>query len=110
MRDWCRFSDMDTVFIQLGSPWQNGYSESFNGHFRDEFLSTEQFGTLLEVRSGRRLATEYNTRRPDEALGGSPRRIPETEINQPALSTAGSSTGAQSSGGDSPRTSVRNIL
>ena len=49
MRDWCRFSDVQTAFIEPGSPWQNGYSESFNGRFRDEFLTTEQFNTLLEV-------------------------------------------------------------
>ncbi|MDQ3765048.1 MAG: integrase core domain-containing protein [Actinomycetota bacterium] len=31
MRDWCRFSNVATAFIEPGSPWQNGYSESFNG-------------------------------------------------------------------------------
>jgi transposase InsO family protein len=62
MRDWCRFSDIDTAFIEPGSPWQNGYSESFNGRFRDEFLPTEQFNTLLEVQSlAEDWRTEYNT-------------------------------------------------
>jgi putative transposase len=49
MQDWCRFSGTATAFIAPGAPWQNGYSESFNGRFRDEFLSTEQFDTLLEA-------------------------------------------------------------
>lgn len=48
MRDWCRFADVATAFVEPGSPWQNGYSESFNGHFRDDVLATEQFDTLLE--------------------------------------------------------------
>ena len=47
MTDWCRLSRVDTAFINPGSPWQNGYYESFNGRFRDEFLTTEQFDTLL---------------------------------------------------------------
>ena len=38
-----------TLFIDLGSPWQNGYCESFNGCFRDELLSLETFISTLEA-------------------------------------------------------------
>jgi len=43
MTDWCRFTGVDPSFIDPASPWQNGTCESFNGRFRDEFLTTEQF-------------------------------------------------------------------
>ena len=49
MADWCHLSRIDTAFIEPGSPWQNPFSESFNGRFRDEFLIVEQFDTLLEA-------------------------------------------------------------
>jgi len=88
MRDWCRFSEVDTVFIEPGSPWQNGYCESFNGRFRDEFLATEQFDTLLEAQVlAEDWRIEYNTARPHGSLGGlTPARFREQWINQPALS------------------------
>ena len=39
-----------TLFIEPGSPWENGYVESFNGKLRDELLNGEIFDTLLEAR------------------------------------------------------------
>lgn len=88
MRDWCRFSAVGTAFIEPGSPWQNGYCESFNGRFRDEFLSTEQFNTLLEAQVlAEDWRIEYNTERPHGSLGGlTPTGFREQWINQPALS------------------------
>lgn len=88
MRDWCRFSQVDTAFIEPGSPWQNGYCESFNGRFRDEFLATEQFDTLLEAQVlAEDWRIEYNTARPHGALSGlTPTRFRQQWINQPALS------------------------
>ncbi|GAA5199691.1 hypothetical protein GCM10023322_75930 [Rugosimonospora acidiphila] len=50
LTDWCRFTGADPAYIDPGSPWQNGTCESFNGRFRDEFLTCEQFDTLPEVR------------------------------------------------------------
>jgi len=39
LRDWCEASDTtSTAYIEPGSPWENGFAESFNGRFRDEFL------------------------------------------------------------------------
>jgi transposase InsO family protein len=57
------------VFIEPGAPWENGYCESFNGRFRDEFLATETFGSLLEAQVlAEDWRTEYNTHRPHSAL------------------------------------------
>lgn len=88
MRDWCRFSGTDTAFIEPGSPWQNGWCESFNGRFRDELLSTEQFDTLLEAKVlAEDWRIEYNTYRPHGSLGGlAPTAFYQKWINQPALS------------------------
>lgn len=89
LRDWCRFSRIETAFIEPGAPWQNGFSESFNGRFRDEFLATEQFDTLLEAQVlAEDWRIEYNTYRPHGSLDG---LAPETFRhqwlnNQPALS------------------------
>ena len=41
---------MKTLFIEPGSPWENGYIESFNGKLRDELLNREIFDTLLEAK------------------------------------------------------------
>ena len=69
---------MVTLFIEPGSPWENGYVESFNGKLRDELLNREIFTTLLEakvlVENWRR---EYNTTRPHRSLGYKP-PAPET--------------------------------
>ena len=78
VRRWVARVGVQTLFIQPGSPWENGYNESFNGKLRDEFLNGEIFYTLLEavvlVEQWRRL---YNTIRPHSAWGGLP-PAPET--------------------------------
>lgn len=70
MRDWCRLTRINTAFIEPGSPWQNGFIESFNGRLRDELLTCEVFDTLLEaqvlVEDWR---IEYNSYRPHGSLG-----------------------------------------
>ena len=64
---------VETLFIEPGSPWENGYNESFNGKLRDELLNGEIFCSLAEaavlVEQWRR---EYNTVRPHSACGGFP--------------------------------------
>ena len=64
---------MTTLFMAPGSPWENGYIESFNGRLRDELLNGEIFTALLEARvlieSWRR---NYNTVRPHSTLGYKP--------------------------------------
>jgi len=50
VRHWLKASGVQTLYIEPGSPWENGYIESFNGKFRDEFLNLEIFDTLLEAK------------------------------------------------------------
>jgi putative transposase len=74
---WLREHQIKTIYIDPGSPWQNGFVESFHGRFRDECLNREQLWTLTEARvvveDYRR---EYNQRRPHSRLGyRSPRRF-----------------------------------
>jgi transposase InsO family protein len=60
----------DTKHIDPGAPWQNGYSESFNGKMRDELLSQELFGSLPEAQVlTERWRRHYNESRPHSALG-----------------------------------------
>jgi transposase InsO family protein len=57
------------LFIEPGSPWENGYVESFNGKLRDELLEREAFDTLLEANVLiERWRQHYNTIRPHSAL------------------------------------------
>ena len=48
VRDWLSRVGVKTLFIEPGSPWENGYNESFNGKLRDELLNAEIFDTLLD--------------------------------------------------------------
>jgi transposase InsO family protein len=72
LRSWCEASDTTTTaYIEPGSPWENGFAESFNGRFRDEFLNTELFTTAPEAQLlADRWRWEYNTFRPHSALQG----------------------------------------
>ena len=70
LRDWCRFNQAGTSYIEPGSPWQNPYVESFGGRLRDELLAVEAFSSLLEARVlVEDWRIEYNTVRPHSALG-----------------------------------------
>ena len=70
IRTWLNRIGVKTLFIERGSPWENGYIESFNGKLRDELLNREIFTTLEEakvlIEQWRR---EYNQIRPHSALG-----------------------------------------
>lgn len=73
VRQWLARVGVTTLFIAPGSPWENGYVESFNGKLRDELLAREQFDTLLEAKVLiERWRREYNTRRPHSSLGYRP--------------------------------------
>jgi len=73
LRKWYRLLAVSPLFIAPGSPWENGYLESFNGKFRDELLNGEIFYTLREAPIViERWRTEYNTKRPHRALGYRP--------------------------------------
>ena len=73
IRGWLSRLGVKTLFIEPGSPWENGYIESFNGKLRDELLDREIFTTLLEakvlIESWRK---EYNQVRPHSSLGYRP--------------------------------------
>ena len=73
IRKWLNNIGVKTLYIEPGSPWENGYIESFNGKLRDELLNREIFTTLEEARvlieQWRR---EYNQIRPHSALGYQP--------------------------------------
>lgn len=77
---WINAAGAKTAYIEPGSPWENGYCESFNARFRDELLNGEIFYSLKEaqiiIEQWRRF---YNTRRPHSALGYRP-PAPETFI------------------------------
>ena len=73
MREWLQRVNVETLFIDPGSPWENGYIESFNGRFRDEFLNGEIFYTLKEAKILiERWRREYNGVRPHSSLGYRP--------------------------------------
>lgn len=78
VREWLGKVGANTLFIEPGSPWENGYNESFNGRLRDECLNVELFNNLMEakivIEHWRR---QYNTIRPHSALGYRP-PAPET--------------------------------
>jgi transposase InsO family protein len=50
VRDWLENVGVKTLFIEPGSPWENGFIESFNGKLRDKLLNREIFDTLLEAK------------------------------------------------------------
>ena len=70
MRNWLRRVGVKTLFIEPGSPWENGYNESFNGKLRDELLNGEIFYTLREAQILiERWRRHYNEVRPHSSLG-----------------------------------------
>src|ERR1039457_2846432 len=70
LRKWLGKVGTRTLYIEPGSPWENGYCESFNGKLRDEFLNGEIFYSLKEAQIlTERWRVEYNTERPHSALG-----------------------------------------
>ena len=69
VRQWLKRLGVQTLFIEPGSPWENGYNESFNGKFRDELLNGEIFYTLKEAQVLiEEWRLEYNTFRPHSSL------------------------------------------
>ena len=63
-------TDVETLYIEPGSPWENGYVESFNSRFRDELLNVEEFEDMTEARWHiERWRQAYNTERPHSSLG-----------------------------------------
>lgn len=70
LRAWLKSKGTDSLFIDPGSPWQNGKCESFNGKFRDECLNTQWFRTLREAKVLVEMwRNQYNSFRPHRSLG-----------------------------------------
>jgi len=91
VRKWLRDLEVRSLYIEPGSPWENGYIESFNGKLRDELINGEIFMTLLEakvvIENWRR---EYNRIRPHSSLGYRPPApeaiMPANELHSSTLS------------------------
>lgn len=70
IRRWTEQLSIETLYIEPGSPWENGYAESFHSRFRDELLALEEFESLA---AARKLTTawkeDYNHYRPHSSLG-----------------------------------------
>ena len=73
VRNWPQLIGVQTLFIEPGSPWENGYNESFNGKLRDQLLNGEIFYSLKKVQIlTERWRREYNTIQPHSSLGYRP--------------------------------------
>ncbi len=90
VQTWLGQIGVKTLYIAPGSPWENGYNESFNGSLRDELLNGEIFYSLAEARvlieAWRR---HYNTVRPHSSLGYRP---PAPDTATPPLPASGSAS------------------
>jgi putative transposase len=70
IRSWMVGAGLETLYIEPGAPWENGYAESFNSKVRDELLNAEEFGSLLEARVlAKEWKQDYNHVRPHSSLG-----------------------------------------
>jgi len=84
VREWLARIGVTTLYIEPGSPWENGYNESFNGKLRDELLNGEIFYSMMEARILiERWRQHYNTIRPHSSLGYLP-PAPEAILPGPA--------------------------
>lgn len=86
LRDWLGDLNVGTLCIESGSPWENGYNESFNGKLRDELLNGDIFFTLAEARTViENWRRHYNEQRPHSSLGYRPPAPQASATNKPIL-------------------------
>lgn len=70
IRAWMASAEVTALYIEPGSPWENGYAESFNSKVRDELLNVEEFSSLPEARAlGKEWRRSYDHERPHSSLG-----------------------------------------
>ncbi len=83
VKQWFLSTGSSSLYIEKGSPWQNGYAESLNSRFRDECLNMNMFYTMKEAREiiGNWQIT-YNERRPHSALGGLPPSVFARKVHE----------------------------
>ena len=75
IRDYLDLAGVETLHIEPGAPWQNGYAESFPSRVRDELLDAELFSGLRDAKAlAGSWKNEYNHRRPHSSLGYQPPR------------------------------------
>lgn len=73
IQQWLASLSVKTLYIEPGSPWQNGYAESFHSRLRDELLNMEEFENVAHARAHAHAYREdYNGYRPHSSLGGIP--------------------------------------
>jgi len=85
IKKWLKERHVGTLYIEPGSPWENGYIESFNGKFRDEILNRQVFYSVREAKvivEDWRL--EYNNHRPHSSLG----YVPPAEFSASCIASA----------------------
>jgi len=69
VRRWLAELSVTTLYIEPGSPWENGYVESFNGKLRDELLNVEIFDTLREAQVLVERWRKHYKEKPSASLG-----------------------------------------
>jgi putative transposase len=70
IRRWLSLAGVETLYVEPGSPWENGYAESFHSRLRDELLNRKEFANLMEARHlADAWRLEYNHRQPHSSLG-----------------------------------------
>ena len=90
LREWFERIGVQTLFIEPGSPWENGYNESFNGKLRDELLNGEVFCSMKEARILiEQWRQHYNTVRPHSSIGYRP---PAPQTKSPFQIQTGNTT------------------
>jgi len=88
VRDWLNRLGVKTQYITPGSPWENGYIESFNGKLANELLEREVFDTLYEAKVLiERWRVHYNTVRPHSSLGYRPPAPEVWQLAEPGFAT-----------------------
>jgi len=99
VRNWLERVGVETLYIEPGSPWENGYLQSFSEKLRDELLDRELFDTLREAKVlVERCRRHYNTVRPHSALGckpPTPEAVAPAAPWAPGYATLGLSPGAE---------------
>jgi transposase InsO family protein len=90
VREWLSQLNVKTLYIEPGSPWENGYIESFNGKLRDELLDGEIFYTLKEAQILiERWRRHHSMVRPHSSLGYSPPAPAARQPRAPGLAPLG---------------------